>query len=129
MVRRLTPKRILIVVLVVASVLLVGWWFDLHHRSVEEMTHLHGEDETTVVAALGQPTKTHTWTLEAGKTLPEKYIEVHNTYHPDNPAADGVQIKELTWDRIGYTISLFLHQVNGEWIVLESVRYKDGVQF
>jgi hypothetical protein len=124
-----TPKKILIAVLSVVTLLMVGWWFDLHHASVEEMTSLHGKSEAEVIAILGQPSHTDILTLQTGTTLPEMYIEVHNTYHPDNPATAGVKIKEMTWGKRGYTVSLFLHQKIGRWEVLESVRYRDGVCF
>lgn len=96
---------------------------------VEELTHLHGMTESTVTAELGTPTHTNVMTLKQGVTLPELYIEIHNIYAPSDPKIDGVEIKELRWDRSGFTQAVFMHKVDGIWTVLESCRWKDGVVF
>jgi hypothetical protein len=56
-------------------------------------------------------------------------MEIHNTYDPSDPKVEGVKIKELRWDRSGYTEAVFMHKINGTWTVLESCRWKDGVAF
>jgi len=107
----------------------VSFLFVACHANVEELTRLHGKTESAVTAELGTPSYTNVMTLKHGATLPELYIEIHNTYAPSDPKIEGVEIKELRWDRSGFTEAVFMHKVGGIWTVLESCRWKDGVVF
>ena len=98
------------------------------HR-LTKLSHLHGLDELAVTAQLGRPDDSSVFTLHQGHGLPEFYIEIQNTYRPDDPKTEGVQIKELRWKRTGYTEALFLHKVHEVWRVLESCRWEDGVAY
>jgi hypothetical protein len=113
-----------ILLLATISFLLIGC-----HGDVEELTHLHGKSEAAVIAELGAPSSSNVMPLKHGVTLPELYMEIHNTYDPSDPKVEGVKIKELRWDRSGYTEAVFMHKINGTWTVLESCRWKDGVAF
>jgi len=96
---------------------------------VDKLTYLRGLAEGAVIAKLGVSTYSNTFTLRQGKGLPEFYVEIHNTYPAEDPKSEGVEIRELRWERTGYTEVVFLHKVDGEWRVLESGRGKDGVVF
>jgi hypothetical protein len=98
---------------------------------VEEMTGLHGMTEAGTIEILGEPDFRQDITLHAGETLPEFFIEVHNTYRPDDPSTEGRVIRHLQWERDGYSEAVFLHQPSpdGEWMVLESVKWSDDVEF
>jgi len=102
---------------------------DTTHDSVEELTELHGKAEQEIIAIMGEPDYEGEQILHQGSTLPEFYIELYNTYSPDDPATEGVVIRELQWEYDGYSKVLFLHLVGNEWMVLESVRWEDGVEF
>lgn len=84
------------------------------------LSDLHGKTEKQVLSHLGEAATSHLFHLEHGTTLPEKYIAIHNTYHPEDVSIDGVVIRELVWHKWGYDIFLYLHQVDGDWVVLES---------
>lgn len=99
---------------------------------VTELTHLHGLAESEVLARLGEPDYEEEHVLRSGETLPEFYIEVHNTYQPDDPSTEGVVIRHLEWDYGWYSKAIFMHRpdsLSGEWIVLESVQWSDDVEF
>lgn len=98
---------------------------------VAEMTELHGMTEADAVDVLGEPDYRQDITLHAGETLPELFIEVHNTYQPDDPSIEGRVIRYLRWDREGFSEALFLHQISPDtvWVVLESVKWADNVEF
>ncbi|MFO7627208.1 MAG: hypothetical protein R6V62_08120 [Candidatus Fermentibacteraceae bacterium] len=98
---------------------------------VAELTELHGLAESEVIASLGEPDNREDITLHAGETLPEFFIEVHNTYQPDDPSTEGRVIRYFRWDREGYSEAVFLHQPasDGSWMVLESVKWSDDVEF
>lgn len=93
------------------------------------LTKLHGLTEVEVTKKLGVPNSSELLTLHHGEMLPEFYIEIHNTYHPSDPKIEGVEIKELRWDRRGYSQSVFMHQVNGTWVVLDSCQWPDNIVF
>ena len=108
---------------------IVSLLFVACHADVEELTHFHGQSEAAVIASLGSPSYTNVKILHYGASLPELYVEIHNTYAPSDPKIEGVEIKELRWNRAGFTEAVFMHKVNGTWTVLESCRWKDGIAF
>ena len=111
--------------LVVCAVSLLGCSGD----PVRDLPDLLGKTETQVHAKLGKPTYTNEHTLEHGKTLPEMYIEIHNTYDPVDPSITGVVIRENRWEASGHTKVVLYHLVNGKWVALHAFRFDDGVMF
>jgi hypothetical protein len=99
------------------------------HADIEEMTCLHGKNEAAAIADLGPPSFSKVMVLGRGTPLGEFYVGIYNTYDPADPLTEGVEIKELRWDREGFTQGVFMHKVDGVWTVLESCRWKDGVRF
>jgi len=104
---------------------------DTAFAGVAELTDLHGKTESEVVVVMGQPDFRQDITLHAGETLSEFIIEVHNTYPPDDPSIEGTIIRHLQWERNGYSEAVFLHQSSsdGEWVVLESMKWSNDVEF
>lgn len=98
---------------------------------VEELTHLHGLGENEVLEMSGAPDCETELILHAGETLNEFYIEINNTYRPEDPTIEGRVIRHLQWDRYGYSEAVFLHRPDpeGDWIVLESVKWSNDVEF
>ena len=56
-------------------------------------------------------------------------VPLQNMYPLTNPANHDVQIQELRWDDGNDWITLWLHEVNGQWIVLDSRRWDKNVVF
>lgn len=56
-------------------------------------------------------------------------IELFNTYPPNNPIARQAKIRELQWHRTRFHFAVWLHQVNEEWVVLDTCRWQEGVAF
>jgi hypothetical protein len=77
---------------------------------------------------LGPPDSTLDYTME---TSPggEFRIELFNTYPRNDPKTAQVKIKELQWHYPRYSIAIWLHQVDGEWIVLDTCRWKKAIAF
>ena len=116
---------------VVSSATLNGT-LDGFSGGVSELTHLHGLTESELLSELGEPDSETEHILHCGETLPEFYIELHNTYQPDDPSTEGVVIRHLEWDYGWYSKAIFMHRpdsLSGEWIVLESVQWSDDVEF
>ena len=92
----------------------------------DELHRLEGEPESALLAELGQPTRKREFTMSECCT--EFSIELYNTYPPD-AGHEAVPIHEWTWDYEGYALTVWLHQHEGEWQVLETSRYSDDVEF
>ena len=133
-----TPKRRISTfrfraLLAVAAVLLLSlgwatWHFDLGHQPVETLPDLHGKSLEAVIASLGEPDTTEEYKMADG-AIGELRAPLYNTYPLDDPKAMRAQIKELQWHRARYHIAVWLHRVNGEWVVLDTCRWKAGVVF
>lgn len=86
--------------------------------------------EQQVVNKLGPPSWISEMILQQGRTLPEMYVEIHNIYSPKDPKTEGIVIKELRWTCYTHQKAVFLHYPNGaEWIVFQSLRWRNGVEF
>jgi hypothetical protein len=113
----------------VPVVLGAGWWyFDWGHSPVEKLPWSHGQPLAEVVAELGQPHRQLEYAM-AESPDGEFRIELYNTYPPNDPVAQKARIRELQWHRTGYDVAVWLHRVNGEWVVLDTCRWQAGIQF
>lgn len=104
------------------------WYFDWAHDQVEKLPRLHGKSREAVVAELGEPDCQLDYTM-ANSPGGEFRVELYNTYPPGDPKGSQARIQELQWHRARYYIAVWLHQVNGEWVVLNALRWKQGVVF
>jgi hypothetical protein len=114
--------------LVVAVLAASYWYLDIGHDPVERMPWLHGKSLSAVTAELGEPTRQFEYTM-ATSPGGEFRVELFNTYPPNDPKTADVRINELQWDRTRFHIAVWMHRVNGEWIVLDTCRWKTGVAF
>jgi len=92
----------------------------------DELPRLEGQLERDLLAEFGEPTTKRAFTMAACCT--EFEIELHNTY-PPHAGHDAVEIHQWDWDYDGYTLTVWLHRVDGEWSVIETSRYSDDVEF
>jgi hypothetical protein len=104
------------------------WYFDWGYEPVEKLSRLHGQPLQTVLASLGQPDSQLDYTM-ADSPNGEFRIELYNTYPRTDPNAAKARIKELHWHRARYHIAVWLHYVNGDWVVLDTCRWKEGIAF
>ena len=104
------------------------WYFDWGHEPVEKLPRLHGKSLDAVIADLREPDWQLDYTM-ADSPGGEFRVELYNTYPPGNAMAMQARIKELQWHRTRYYIAVWLHRVNGEWIALDSCRWKEGIEF
>ena len=92
------------------------------------MLWLHGKSAKDVLAELGDPSLEFEYTL--GKSPAGEFrVGLLNTYPPDDPKTADVRIKEMQWHRMRYHVAVWMHQVNGEWVVLNKCRWKEGTVF
>jgi len=115
----------------IAGILAVGvswWYFDWAHESVEKLQYLHGKRLDAVIANLGQPDRQLEYTM-AESPGGEFRVELYNTYPPGNPKSAQARIKELQWHRARYHVAVWMHQINGEWLVLDTCPWREGIAF
>jgi len=112
---------------VVLCGLVVCWWFDILHDAVEKIPRLHGKELSVVIAEFGKPDQTHE--INLADPLPEFRVELYNVFPPDDPMTASVTIRELQWHYTTYNVAVWLHCVNGKWIVVDTCRWKEGVVF
>jgi hypothetical protein len=93
-----------------------------------KMPWLVGLSLKEVIANLGEPIRRLEYTMEDSPGG-EFRIELYNTYPPNNRAAMKAKILELQWDRPGYHMCVWLHEVNGEWKALDTCRWPEGTAF
>jgi hypothetical protein len=106
----------------------LGWYFDWGHAPVEKLPRLHGQTLEAVIAQLGPPDRQLEYRL-ADSPGGEFRVELYNTYPPDDPKAAQARIKELQWRRARYRVAVWLHEVDGGWVVLDTCRWQQGVEF
>jgi hypothetical protein len=101
--------------------------FDLGHEHVEKIVSLHGQSLEAVVSELGEPTRAAEFPMSG--CCDEFRIELWNAYSPKDPATANVRIKELIWTYAQYSIAVWFHQVDGQWIALDTCRWQKGIVF
>jgi hypothetical protein len=92
----------------------------------DELHRLEGQPEAALLAELGDPTSKREFSM--GECCNEFEIELYNTYPPD-AGHERVRIRQWDWDYDGYTLTVWLHERDSAWQVLETSRYGDDVEF
>ena len=59
----------------------------------------------------------------------EMRVGLLNTYPTTDPVNANVMIEESWWHDGDFWITLWFHQVDGSWVVLDSCRWHKDVQF
>lgn len=125
---RLFKYGVALLAILLAATGFAWWYFDLGHGPVEKMPWLHGKSTKEVLAELGEPSREFEYTM--GKSPGGEFrVELFNTYPPNDPKTADVRIKEMQWHRMRYHVAVWMHQVNGEWVVLDTCRWKEGIVF
>jgi len=96
---------------------------------VHELTHLHGLSEGELLKVLGEPDREDRCDISPRQGFDELRSPLLNTYPPDRTRTADVPIKELTWKKGSFYISIWLHAPKGVWVVLESCRWHQSIQF
>lgn len=94
---------------------------------VTKKPEYHGRQIDAIVSELGEPDRAAT--LQMNQGLDEFRAELRNTYPHDGPASASVVIKELWWRQGDYTLTIWFHQVNGEWVALDTCYWHDSIVF
>jgi hypothetical protein len=102
-------------------------YYDLGHAPVEKVPGLRGQTVDQVTRVLGKPDLDESYQMrDAGG---EFRIELRNTYRLDRPGNEDVEIRELWWKHSRFTVAVWFHQIDGQWVALDSCRWKQGIQF
>jgi hypothetical protein len=103
----------------------ISWYIDFGHAPVERSIALQGKTEREIDAVLGKCDYSNSFMLNDG--LDQLRIELLNHY--SNEQISYVKIYEKRWRFRRYTIVVWFHYVNGEWVVIDNCRFQAGVKF
>ncbi|MCK5218406.1 hypothetical protein KAR10_02715 [bacterium] len=99
----------------------------LSSETTTKMNDLHGFNIIQAIEKLGFPEKGETFLMK--EVVGEFRVELLNTYPVSKKENQNVKIKEVNWQDGKYNITLWFHQVNSKWIVLNSLRWPTGTDF
>jgi len=94
---------------------------------VTSLPQYHGQTREAVESRLGKPVQEDRFPMSA--VLGEMREPLLRTYPLSEPENADVMIEELWWKDGEYWTTLWFHQVNSQWIVLESCRWHEDVLF
>ncbi len=94
---------------------------------VDRLTALAGQSLEKIQEQFGRPNQEYEFSM--GGSLDEFRCELMNKYPPGSIRSIGVRIKEWQWRYRGFTVAVWFHQSDGEWVVLDTCRWKDGIAF
>ncbi len=105
-----------------------AWYFDWGHQDIEQVTELHGLTMEAVEARLGPPGKQGEMKIrDCANSRSLRFLLVH--YPITKPGNADVTIRALQGEFHSYFLTIWFHQVNGEWVVLDTCRWHKDVQF
>jgi len=96
-------------------------------QTAVDVTQYLGMTKDEVIAARGAPE--HAYTYPMSSTGSEFDGPLQNTYPLTNPANADVQIEELHWSTGDFIITLWFHQIDGEWRVLNAYLWHKDARF
>ena len=124
----MSMKRPTLIGLAVVTLLVAGdgcaWW---GRDVVQKVARLHGKSFAAVLKELGRPDYEDEFPMS--QAYGEFRVELYNYYPREVPGNADVHIKELHWDYRRYHIAVWFHKVDGEWRVLDTCRWQEGVEF
>ena len=103
------------------------WYFGIPNAPMEKVAKLHGLTDAAVEKRIGAPAHEYIFTMD--EPLGEFQIELYNTYPPDFPNNPNVEIRECTWEYPRHRLTIWFHKPEGEWVVLDTCRYRNGIVF
>jgi hypothetical protein len=105
---------------------LVAWSLPRPHVC-HALPEFHGKSLAVTIEQFKRPTAETTFMLD--RFVPEFRIELLN-YYPEVVAGKAeVEIRECTWEIGNRRLTLWYHQVDDEWQVLDSLYYDANLAF
>ncbi len=121
------PILILVVLLYLIYSAILLWQNCFRQKWTEHIPELHGKSVDEVIAKLGNPHSTKFFTLDHWLGRPRSLM--FDFYPPNKPENLKVQIMEMGWEYYSFYIRVWFHKVDGEWVVLHTLKWKKGVEF
>lgn len=98
-----------------------------NRSGVDTLPELEGRTPREVIAELGSPVAIAVFRPdEANAHYQDSIRDVHP---PDQGNAGSLWIAEFRWKYPGLTVVVWFHTAGGQWVVLHSLRWQDGVKF
>ncbi len=94
-------------------------------ESVETLDNLKGLEETEVVSKYGSPESVNSYNMNDDIVL----LEINGRLLSYFPADSSIQIRDMVWNKVGYTIKVWFHESDSKLEVIDAIKYKDSVIF
>lgn len=126
--QRVEICTVLSAIVAIVFYLFVAWYYDAGHEPVEKVVGLPGRDVEYVVRRFGKPIRELSFKIGEGIDG-EMRLELLRHYPLSRESNRSVQIRELHWKETRCDIIVWMHQVDGRWVVLDAIRVQQGVKF
>jgi len=124
-----TGKQPLLHAMRLLSVLLLILIFAACGKDIAVDERMNGISETEVVNEFGAPKTEYTIYMTKGVSLKEYQSNLYNIY-PHDAVTDTVEVRELHWYfRSGDQLAIWLEEKNGQWTVVDNLRWSKDVVF
>ena len=94
---------------------------------ISKMPELQGLSIDQALHQYGKPEKDYSFRMK--EPLHEFRVELLNFYPQDQPENREVEIRELWWKDGDYHITVWFHQIQGQWKVLDTRRWHQDIDF
>jgi len=101
------------------------WYVDAD--KVGKVPSFHHQKIADILHHLGKPVSKQEFSM--AECCSEFQIELMNTYNPHDATSKNIRIRQWQWNHLDKHLVLWFHKVGDEWIVLDTVKWPDGVDF
>ncbi len=92
----------------------------------EHIPELNEKSVDDVLGKLGKPESTYFTTADRVILMHDL---IHHFYPQDKPGNGKVEIMIMNWERFCFYIRIWFHKVDGEWVVLHTLKWRKGHEF
>jgi hypothetical protein len=97
------------------------------NSQISKIPELQALSMDNVLQKYGKPEKNYSFKMK--EPMHEFRVELLNFYPQDQPENRDVEIRELWWKDGDYNITVWFHQIQGQWQVLDTRRWHKDIDF
>lgn len=94
---------------------------------ISKIPELKALSMDSVLQKYGKPEKNYSFKMK--EPMHEFRVELLNFYPQDKPENRDVEIQELWWRDGDYNVTVWFHQIQGQWQVLDARRWHKDIEF
>lgn len=94
-------------------------------QPVTTLSDLKGLEESEVISIYGKPEIENSYTM--GDDIVK--LEINGNLLSYFPGDSSIQIRDMVWDKVGFTVKVWLYQSDSTWEVIDAIKYNSKVRF